>query len=114
MDLPTQETIVSNYPRTPESRYYSKVILTCLRCLLISIACGLFLEVLNVAVNGVGPLTSMFEGFLWASAMCAVGILPMVAIACRTFPITVSAAGLRAYNGAGIYSVIPWDKIQQL
>jgi len=114
MDLPNQETVVSNYPRTPETKYYSKVVMTCLRCLLISVVCGVVIMIFDLAINGLSPVGSMAKEFLWITLMCAIGTLPLVAIACRTFPITVSAAGLRAYNGFGMYSVIPWDSIQQL
>ena len=53
--------------------------------------------------------------FVWGAINTAswVGLLPLWAICCRLFPVTVSASGLKSFNGFGVYSLIPWDALKQ-
>jgi len=107
------ETVVSNYPRTPETRYHAKTVTTWLRCLpftLILFVVIIFLFDLARAGVGMGAPIDL----IWITAVTYAGLLPLLAVCCRSFPITLSAGGLKAFKGLGVYSTISWEELRQL
>jgi len=106
--------MVSNYPRHPTSQYCARPIVTWLRCLIPTM--------LLVVVTALAPAAFLSSQMASSYGLDLAGVLiadvvlslPLIVVICRLFPITVSASGLKAFNGLGLYSHLPWDSIRQL
>jgi len=106
--------MVSNYPRHPTSKYHARPVITWLRFLIPTMLLVVFIALVPVALlsSQMGSSYGLdLAGMLIGDVVLS---LPLIVVVCRLFPITVSASGLKAFNGIGTYSHLPWDSIRQL